>query len=306
MPITGTTITLRTNLTNPDTGLPEDAIGAITLKLIEPFLDEEGKVIEHLLEGEAIEHDGEAGSGKYHADYLPTVTGLWHFEWLVAGQAIDQGDFEMESKRPDGAAPDLTDLWVLVPRTRRACEGPFGPPRDKRPLTDMQIYELTADACAEVILFTGKLFSHELLVKQRDPLGGFPTRWRTDSKLSEWETAFIANQAALNYYYHLFRELRTSEKIQNEGTSWEYTISANVIKGYLETLMANRDLALKAMMEIHPVIDRFASIIRVRDQATVTVLEWWDQQSAGASGSGLPGGQEATSIPWFPGAEGSF
>ena len=60
----------------------------------------------------------------------------------------------------------------------------------------------------------------------------------------------------------------------------------------------------KGEKKARPVLDRFASNIRVRDQATVAVLEWWDINSPGLTGGGLPGGQESTSIPWFPGPEG--
>lgn len=304
MPTTGTNVSFRTALTNPDTGEPQDATGAVTLTLIEPFADEAGAPIEHKLEGEAIHHEGEEGSGKYLADYVPEISGGWHYIWKVNGQAVSEGDFEMESKRR--GVVDLTDLRVMVPRARRKVEGPWGNPAGRAALTDDEIYAMVADACGDVVMLAGSLFRHELIVKTRDALGGYPTEWKTNTKLSEWEVAIITSQVALNYYYFLFRDMKVSESIKNEGTEWAYSLSANVIRNYLETLVEERDKAINGLRANMPVLDRYASNIRVRDQATVAVLEWWDINSPGISGSGLPGGQEASVVPWFPGAEGGL
>lgn len=299
MPTTGTTVTFRTALTNPDTGQPEDATGSITLTLIEPFVDEAGNPIEHKLEGGAILHDGEAESGKYHADYLANVSGLWHYIWHVNGQAVNDGDFTMEAKKGT-LPPDLTDLKVLVPRARRKIEGPWGNPGNRPPLSDTQVYEMVGDAVGEVVMHSGSFFHHELLVKARDPLGGFPTAWKTDTALSEYEAAIITAQVALNYYFYLFRDMKISETVQNEGTMWTYELSANVIRNYLESLRDERDKAIEGLRINVPVLDRFASNIRVRDQATVAVLEWWaGSYDQGGAAGGLPGGQEAAVVPVF-------
>lgn len=300
VPVTGTTVTFRTALTNPDTGLPEDAKGAITLRLVEPKLKDGDAIKEHTLEGGTIKHDGAAESGKYHADYLPTVTGLWHWEWLVVGESVDQGDLDMESKRPEGGTPDLTDLKVLVPRARRKVEGPWGNPNGKPPLTESVLYNMIGDAVGEIIMLSGSFFHHELKVKQRDPLGGFPTDWQTDTPLTEWESAIICAQVALNYYQYLFRNMKVSESVKNEGTEWSFEISANAIRNYYESLVKERDRAIEGLRVNIPVLDRFASNIRVRDQATVAVLEWWAGAYDSNAGGGLPGGQEASAIPWFP------
>jgi len=199
-----------------------------------------------------------------------------------------------------GYTGDLTDLMVLVPKARRYIEGPYGPPASRPSLSDQQIYDLVADACADVILFSGNLFGHELIVKARDQTGGFPTAWQTDTVLSEWESSVITTQAALNFFFFLFRDMKTSETLQNEGTHWQYTLSANVIRDYINDLQARRDMALSGLRLIHPVLERVASNIRVRDQATVALLEWWDTNIADRV-PGLPGGQEAAVIPAFGG-----
>jgi len=199
--------------------------------------------------------------------------------------------------------PDLTDLRVLVPRATRACEGPYGPPTGRPSLADDVVYAMVADACAEIILFAGSLFGHQLLVKARDPIVGYPTEWQTDAMLTEWESAVVICQVGLDYWRFIFRDMRVSESIKNEGTEWSYQLSANVIRDYLTHLQAERDLALKGLRSWHWVADRYASNIRIRDQATVAILEWWSTNIADRV-PGLPGGQEAAVIPWTPGYSG--
>lgn len=295
--ITGSQVKIKTGLTNEE-GTPEDAAeGTLTLVTVSPT----GKLKKYTQA--EVEHPG---VGEYFKWVLANESGLWHYRWYVEKDVADEGSFPVESLF-DGVAgevigePDLTDLRVLVPAARRAMEGPYGPPAGKPELSTEQVYQIVADACANVILYSGTLFGHELLVKARDPLAGFPTEWKTDMELSVWEGAVIVNQAALDYVFHLFRDFKTSETIQNEGTQWTYELSPGVIKNYLETLKDARDKAIAALRLHHPVLDQYASNIRVRDQATVAVIEWWDTVSPGLTGGGLPGGQEATSIPWFPG-----
>jgi hypothetical protein len=196
-----------------------------------------------------------------------------------------------------------TDLMELVPRARRAMEGPFGPPPGRPALADEQIYPMVADATADIILFSGSLFEHELVVTARDPTANFPTAWEVTPAMNEWDVSLITTEVALNYYFFLLRDLKTTETIQNEGTQWSYTVSANVMRDYLTALRAQRDTALAGMRSWHQPLDRYASIIRVRDQATVALLEWWDTNIADRV-PGLPGGQEAAVIPWTPGWSG--
>jgi hypothetical protein len=197
--------------------------------------------------------------------------------------------------------PDLTDLMVLVPRARRYIEGPYGPPQNRPALDDPTIYNMVADATGDIILFSGNLFGHQLIVKSRDPTAGYPTAWQTDTVLDEWESAVITAQTAINYFFFLLRDMKVSEAIKNEGTEWQYTLSANVLRDFLTELTSRRDLALAGLQKHHPTLDRYASNIRVRDQATVAMLEWWDTVSPGAGGGAMPGGQDAIVVPNFMG-----
>ena len=75
---------------------------------------------------------------------------------------------------------DPVDIRVMVPRVRRALEGAGAPPV----LTDDAIKDLTADAIAEVILYTGGVFGHELVVTARDDATNAPTEYATDPELT--------------------------------------------------------------------------------------------------------------------------
>ncbi len=295
MTVTGTTEVIRANLRNPITGAPEDAAeGTLSLEVVAP----DGTVSKYTMA--EVEHEGEAGTGKYWKAFLTTQTGLHHFRWYVSGEAADEGVFETESTFiPTG--PDLFDLQVVVPKARRKTEGPFGNPNGKRPFTNAEIYNMVADATGELAMLGQAWWHNHLVVKTRDPQRGFPTEWRTETVLSEYEAAIICAQVALDYYYQVFRDMKIAETIQNEGTMFSFQVSANVLRNYLEGLKDEREKAIAGLRVNVPVMDRWASNIRVRDQATVAVLEWWDYNSPGISGGGLPGGQEATSIPWFPG-----
>lgn len=245
------------------------------------------------------------GSGVYqYTGTAPDAPGPYLLLWDTGGDApaysselmqVDPGSPYAPPGSPTTVA-DLTDLAVLIPWARRACEGPYGPPSGQQSMPDEVVYPMIADACSEIILYSGSLFGHRLEVTARDPIAGYPTQWKTDKVLNQWESAVIICQLALDYWRFLFRDTKTSVKIANEGTSYEYTVSANVIGGYLKQLAADRDKALNGLREHNPVLDQWASVIRVRDPATVALLEWWSTNPRDAAG-GLPGGQEAFVVP---------
>lgn len=288
-------------LIGAETGL----VGTLTVELVDENLN--------VITAPTTSGITESSEGVYIVPVVaPLTTGGYRIRWNTGTETFDQDLVVVVDEQPDdvgdepapvspSAGPDLRDLRVLVPGARRATEGPWGAPMGKSALSDDQLYDMVADACAQVILDSGTLFGHELIVSERDPTVGFPTRWRTESVLNEWESKIIAIQTALNYYFFLFRDMKTSETIKNEGTEWSYTLSANVIKGYLEGLREERDKAITGLQLHSPIMTRYISNIRVRDQLTVSVLEWWDTQSPGLNGGGLGGGQDAGVVPFING-----
>lgn len=199
-------------------------------------------------------------------------------------------------------AVDLTNVGVLAARVRRAIEGPTGPPPGIPALSDAQVKEVTADAIADAILYSNGLFGHQLIVATRDPDAGYPTDWKTEVVLSEWEVSAITAQAALTYFFHIFKTQVTSETITNEGQSWEYELSSNLIRDQLKQLRDQRDMAMASLRQLHPVLDKYASILAVRDAQTDFVLEWYTRYNPENEGIGGPGGigggLEQSSFPW--------
>jgi len=136
---------------------------------------------------------------------------------------------------------DPVDIRVMVPRVRRALEGAGAP----EVLSEDAVNDLTADAIAEVILYTGGVFGKQLLVTGDDQ--GVPDEYATNEALTLREQAVIATQAALNYFFQKFSAMKTTERIADEAQTWEYTLSANLLNEQLKLLIGERDRALEAM-----------------------------------------------------------
>lgn len=173
------------------------------------------------------------------------------------------------------------DVADLIPRVRRAVEGPV--PLPSGALTDAQVLAITADAIADVILLTGGAWEHTLSVTDRDD-ANVPIAWAVDPGLSLEEESMIAAQAALTYYFHIFKETKVSERIRNEGQEWEYAMSATLLRDQMAALREQRDMALAAIIRKTPALARYASFLQVRDRAAAAYLEPW------VEGGGLGGG----------------
>jgi hypothetical protein len=183
-------------------------------------------------------------------------------------------------------AVDPADVRVLVPRIRRAVEGAGAP----AVLTDDAVKDLAADAIAAVILYTGSVFGKQLVVTDTDDATGAPSEYATSAPLTLEEGTVIAAQAALDYFFHRFAEMKVSEQIADEAQTWEYTLSANLIRDQLKLLVEQRDKALEALSgALGPAYDSYASFIATRDLHTSMLIEPWVHFDTGLA---LGGGQE--------------
>lgn len=174
------------------------------------------------------------------------------------------------------------DVAELVPRVRRAIEGPVaetGPGA----LTEAALAAMAADAIADVILLTSGSWPHTLEVTGRDAQD-HPSEWAVDPGLSLPEESVIAAQAAITYFFHQVRNVRTSEQITNEGQTWSYSISANLLRDQIKLLQEQRDAALSSLLDANPVLARYASLLAARDSLGAALLEPWTTD-------GLGGGQ---------------
>lgn len=164
----------------------------------------------------------------------------------------------------------------LLPRVRRAVEGPIAlAPGDPDKLTDGQLKQLVADSIASIILYTGGVggvFGKKLLVT--DSEGGAPSDYAVDPPLELPEQTVIANQAALDHFFHLWKDRKLSERIEDEAQAWEYSLSAQFTRDQLQSLVAERDRAIAALSSGHA-LDSYVSLIEARDVVTARVVEPW-------------------------------
>jgi hypothetical protein len=174
-----------------------------------------------------------------------------------------------------------TDIRVIVPRVRRALENAGAPAT----LSDDEIKDRVADAIADVILYSGSAFGKDLVVDEVDD-DGVPVEYATSDALTLPEQSVIAAQAALNYIFVRFSAMKVSERIADEGQSWEYTMSASLIRDAFKALMEQRDKALEAVTSTGGTLDGYVSYIAVRDSATAAYIEPW------VEGAGVGGGLE--------------
>lgn len=184
------------------------------------------------------------------------------------------------------------DVRELIPRVRRAIEGPAGVSTGA--LSDDQVLALAADSISDIILFTVGRWGHALLVTHR-ATGNIPDEWAVDPGLEPQEESVVAAQAGITFFFHTVTNKKISESIQNEGQTWDYQLSATVLRDQVKLLQDQRDRALEALMEAHPVLARYASILAVRDRVGAAILEPFTFN--GGTGIELGGGMEQNWLP---------
>lgn len=175
-------------------------------------------------------------------------------------------------------AVEINDVRVLIPRVRRALDGPTASSSAAPSNTydDEAIKALVADAIGEVIFFTGGSFKHTLDVAQRDDVYSSPTEWTVNPPLSEAEASVIAAQAAINTYFFSLRELKTQETIKDEGQEWSYTVSATLVRDQMAYLMKIRDAALEQIQADQSyALDQYVSFVHERDRWASYYVEPW-------------------------------
>jgi hypothetical protein len=187
------------------------------------------------------------------------------------------------------------DVAEIVPRVRRAIEGPRPlDGADPTRLTDEMVEASAADAIGDLILYTAGRWPHQLAIESTDPGTGM-SHYSVDPPLAVEEESLVAAQAALTFFFHDFRDKKVSEDQANEGQSWSYTLSANTLRDQFKLLRDQRDLALEAMKELHPVLARAASLFHVLDRQVDAIMSGYDRKG------GLGGGFELDPGTAWPG-----
>lgn len=173
--------------------------------------------------------------------------------------------------------PAENDIRVLIPRVRRAIDGPAASSSasPSSSLSDEQLTAVIADAIASVIFWSEGNFPHTLNVEARDENYGAPTQWTVDPVLTESEATVVAAQAALDYFFWSIKDLKTSETIRDEGQEWQYSLSATLIRDQINYLRSLRDKALEQIAASAAPMDAYASFVAVREAEVSALIEPW-------------------------------
>lgn len=189
---------------------------------------------------------------------------------------------------------DLRDTRVLIPRLRRALDGPtaMSSAAISSTLSDEQLNAIGADAIGEMIFYSDSLLGSKLEVAERDPVYQGPVAWRTEPALTEMQVACIVSQAALTYFYNKLAPGKTAEGIKDEATEWTWEISPQAIVERLRQLKADRDRAIENLVEGGWEFDvSWVSMLAVRDKWTSALIEPW------VEGPGLGGINDGVIYP---------
>lgn len=181
---------------------------------------------------------------------------------------------------------DLRDTRVLIPRVRRTLEGALGTGSanaEASSLTDDQVNAIVADAISNVILATGGLWGHQLLVTDRDEMYMAPTAWLIDPALSDDEESVIAAQSALDYFFNDLKTLKVGQTIKDEAVEWSYQLSANALLEWLKQLRKARDEAIARINDTSAPAEGWINLLHERDAYTDSLIEPW-AQGGGAGG----------------------
>lgn len=159
-----------------------------------------------------------------------------------------------------------TDIRVLIPRVRRAVQGVT----PDMSVTDDMLRDVVADSLSAIMLYTGSVFGHGLIVTDR--ANGVPTEYATTDELSLAEQHVVAAQSALDYFFHQFNSVKLSETIANEAQNWTYTRSAQLLRDQFQHLRDERDKALAALGAGTSLV-HYESFLAVRDMEVARAVE---------------------------------
>lgn len=184
---------------------------------------------------------------------------------------------------------DLRDVRVMIPRVRRALDGPeaTGSASVSAKLSDDQITSVIADAIADVIFYSSGAFGRKLEVVERDPNYMAPIAWRTSEPLSEEEQSVIVAQASLNYFFNALSTLKTGETLKEADREWSWSVSASAVAERVKELRAQRDRAIELLTSQNVIAEAWINTLAVRDSYTDLLIEPYI-----TTGGFLPSGQE--------------
>lgn len=160
----------------------------------------------------------------------------------------------------------------MVPQVQRAVEGVV---QSDQELTTGEMYDVVADAVADIVLYCGSLFGGMLQVTAYDEITLAPTTFAVSNWLTPDQVAIISSQAALTYFYHRFAGTKMSETIADEASHWSYSLSPNLLIAQLKLLQDRRDKALEALDSHNGGLEAYISFLAIRDVSVARYIEPW-------------------------------
>lgn len=173
--------------------------------------------------------------------------------------------------------PAVNDVRRLIPRVRRAIDGPgaLSSAAIDTTLGDEEVKHLVADAIAEVIFYSEGSFGHTLDSTALDETYGSPVEWEINPALTEVEATVVSAQAALSYLFHKLRDYKVQETIRDEASEWSWSLSATLVRDQMAYLRSLRDKALESLSQNDVALDSYASFIATRDASASHLVEPW-------------------------------
>lgn len=167
------------------------------------------------------------------------------------------------------------DVRQLIPRIRRAIDGPTADSEVATSVTlsNDQVKDLAADAIANLIFYSGGTWGYTLTVTETDDDTGFPSEYDVAPDLDLAPQTLVVAQAALDYFFHEFRDKKVQETIANEARSWTYQLSANLLLEQFRFLQKMRDGALEQIIQNASGLVSYTSFLAVRDACVSRYIE---------------------------------
>jgi hypothetical protein len=168
------------------------------------------------------------------------------------------------------------NVEVLIPRTRRAIDGPLASSSGATATTlaDPEVALLIADSIADVIFYAGGVWGYSLSGAAPDAYGA-PTSFTVTPDLPLDHQTVVIAQAALNHFFHAMRDAKVAETIANEAQSWGWQKSATLLNEYFKMLREQRDRALELAVAAGGGggLEAYVSFLAVRDANTSAIIE---------------------------------
>lgn len=208
----------------------------------------------------------------FHYDVVGDQAGDWYWLWeaLAPGVGPREGSFTIDPNRTtEQGATDAADLRTLIPRVRRTLEGPQATSAlaDASVLTDAEILAAIADGVSSFLLYGGEASrGFTLNVTDRDAYYLAPIAWSIDPVLDDARATAIVAQVALDVYFHQVKAMKVMERIGDEASTWEYQLSASLVRDQLKALQEARDRAIAVLTTADTPLDSYVSFLGSRDQ----------------------------------------